>query len=163
WALEPSYLRGAGPSTTLELPRVSYSSPAQPPCVGVHLGEREGRLLLFVSTGQTAVQSTRPSWSPWEGTPLGRRLMIDFILSPAVCLGQLDCRGRLGTLSPSGPCSLPPLSTCSSLKLWTQGVWCLSWRQPLNPVVDTGSKGCRQKLKKESYQGHVGLWDSRCS
>ncbi|KAI3372269.1 hypothetical protein L3Q82_022786 [Scortum barcoo] len=45
-----SSLRGAGPSTTLELPRVSvaaswcglaYSSPAQPPCVGVHSGERE--------------------------------------------------------------------------------------------------------------------------
>ncbi|KAI3374861.1 hypothetical protein L3Q82_021401 [Scortum barcoo] len=34
-ALEPSSLRGAGPSTTLELPR--------PPCVGVHPGEREGR------------------------------------------------------------------------------------------------------------------------
>ncbi|KAI3369634.1 hypothetical protein L3Q82_025344 [Scortum barcoo] len=55
WALEPSSLRGAGPSTTLELPR--------PPCVGVHPGEREGRfhctfgswkiglLLLFVPTG----------------------------------------------------------------------------------------------------------------
>ncbi|KAI3355550.1 hypothetical protein L3Q82_018377 [Scortum barcoo] len=51
WALEPSSLRGAGPSTTLELPRVrmvaaswcglAYSSPAQPPCVGVHSGERE--------------------------------------------------------------------------------------------------------------------------
>ncbi|KAI3373957.1 hypothetical protein L3Q82_022525, partial [Scortum barcoo] len=42
WALEPSSLRGAGPSTTLELPRVSggelvwacsHSSPAQPPYV----------------------------------------------------------------------------------------------------------------------------------
>ncbi|KAI3356364.1 hypothetical protein L3Q82_017591, partial [Scortum barcoo] len=50
--LEPSSLRGAGPSTTLELPRVSvagwcglaYSSPAQPPCVGVHPGERRGSL-----------------------------------------------------------------------------------------------------------------------
>ncbi|KAI3353295.1 hypothetical protein L3Q82_019831 [Scortum barcoo] len=31
-----------------------------------------------------------------------------------------------------------------SSKLWTQGLWCLSWRQPPNPVVDTGSKGCRQ-------------------
>ncbi|KAI3369506.1 hypothetical protein L3Q82_007721 [Scortum barcoo] len=29
-------------------------------------------------------------------------------------------------------------------KLWTQGFWCLLWRQPPNPVVDTGSKGCRQ-------------------
>lgn len=26
-----------------------------------------GFLLLFVSRGQTAVQSTRASWSPWEG------------------------------------------------------------------------------------------------
>ncbi|KAI3361279.1 hypothetical protein L3Q82_013459 [Scortum barcoo] len=29
----------------------------------------------------------------------------------------------------------------SSSKLWTQGFWCLSWRQPPNPVVDTGSTG----------------------
>ncbi|KAI3357139.1 hypothetical protein L3Q82_015611 [Scortum barcoo] len=85
-----SSLRGAGPSTTLELPRVSwcglaYSSPAQPPCVGVHPGEREGRfpapsglgiglLLLFVPTGRTAVQSTWPSWSPWEGYLMVLRL-----------------------------------------------------------------------------------------
>ncbi|KAI3359359.1 hypothetical protein L3Q82_002865 [Scortum barcoo] len=31
-----------------------------------------------------------------------------------------------------------------SLKLWTQGLWCLSWRQPPNPVVDNGSNRCRQ-------------------
>ncbi|KAI3366680.1 hypothetical protein L3Q82_009217 [Scortum barcoo] len=35
-----------------------------------------------------------------------------------------------------------PLS--GSSKLWTQGLWCLSWWQSPNPVVDTGSKGCRQ-------------------
>ncbi|KAI3355256.1 hypothetical protein L3Q82_017883, partial [Scortum barcoo] len=61
-----------------------------------------------------------------------------------------DSKGRLGTLSPSGPCSLPPLSIDahgSSKKLWTQGLWCLSWRQPPNPVVDTGSKGCRQAVE----------------
>ncbi|KAI3360065.1 hypothetical protein L3Q82_013861 [Scortum barcoo] len=28
-------------------------------------------------------------------------------------------------------------------KLWTQGLWCLSWWQSPNPVVDTGSKGCQ--------------------
>ncbi|KAI3369124.1 hypothetical protein L3Q82_026083 [Scortum barcoo] len=48
-----SSLRGAGPSTTLELPRVSvaaswcglaHSSPAQPPRVGVHPGEQRGSL-----------------------------------------------------------------------------------------------------------------------
>ncbi|KAI3360197.1 hypothetical protein L3Q82_014516, partial [Scortum barcoo] len=55
-------------------------------------------------------------------------------------------QGRLGTLSLSGPCSLPPLSTHNgSLKLWTQGLWCLSWRQPPNPVVDKPEViGCRQ-------------------
>ncbi|KAI3356986.1 hypothetical protein L3Q82_003621 [Scortum barcoo] len=37
-------------------------------------------------------------------------------------------------------------------KLWTQGLWCLSWWQSPNPVVDTGSKGCRVRLKKESYR-----------
>ncbi|KAI3360112.1 hypothetical protein L3Q82_014429, partial [Scortum barcoo] len=42
-------------------------------------------------------------------------------------------RGRLGTLSPSGPCSLPPLSTRSSSKLWTQGLWCLSWQATPEP------------------------------
>ncbi|KAI3366592.1 hypothetical protein L3Q82_009277 [Scortum barcoo] len=31
-----------------------------------------------------------------------------------------------------------------SSKLWTQGLWCLSWWQSPNPVVDTGSKGCCQ-------------------
>ncbi|KAI3364680.1 hypothetical protein L3Q82_011453 [Scortum barcoo] len=34
----------------------------------------------------------------------------------------------------------------------TQGLWCLSWWQPPNPVVDTGSKGCHVRLKKESYR-----------
>ncbi|KAI3363290.1 hypothetical protein L3Q82_011913 [Scortum barcoo] len=29
-------------------------------------------------------------------------------------------------------------------KLWTQGLWCLSWRQPPNPVVDTGIDRYRQ-------------------
>ncbi|KAI3353680.1 hypothetical protein L3Q82_004925 [Scortum barcoo] len=60
--------------------------PAQPPRVGVQPGEREGRftapwpglgiglLRLFVPTGRTAVQSTRPSWSPWEGYLIVLRL-----------------------------------------------------------------------------------------
>ncbi|KAI3375752.1 hypothetical protein L3Q82_004050 [Scortum barcoo] len=33
-----------------------------------------GLLLLFVPTGRTAVQSTRPSWSPWEGYLIVLRL-----------------------------------------------------------------------------------------
>ncbi|KAI3370748.1 hypothetical protein L3Q82_007292 [Scortum barcoo] len=93
---------------------------------------------------------------------LGRRSMIDFVvvssdLRPYV-LDTFGFRGRLGTLSPSGPCSLPPLSTrqCSKLCGRKEVSPCLSWRQPPNPVVDTGSKGCRQTeegvLKKESYR-----------
>ncbi|KAI3373040.1 hypothetical protein L3Q82_006340 [Scortum barcoo] len=47
-----------------------------------------------------------------------------------------------------------------SSKLWTQGLWCLSWcSNPLNPVVDTGSKGCRQ-AEEGVLSDHVGLWDS---
>ncbi|KAI3355921.1 hypothetical protein L3Q82_004470 [Scortum barcoo] len=37
-----------------------------------------------------------------------------------------------------------------------QGLWCLSWRQPPNPVVDTGSKGCRQ-AEEGVLSDHVGL------
>ncbi|KAI3352517.1 hypothetical protein L3Q82_005461 [Scortum barcoo] len=33
-----------------------------------------------------------------------------------------------------------------------KGLWCLSWWQSPNPVVDTGSKGCCVRLKKESYR-----------
>ncbi|KAI3373861.1 hypothetical protein L3Q82_022441 [Scortum barcoo] len=44
----------------------------------------------------------------------------------------------------------------SSSKLWTQGLWCLSWRQPPNPVVDTGSKGCHQ-AEEGVLSDHVGL------
>ncbi|KAI3362737.1 hypothetical protein L3Q82_001804 [Scortum barcoo] len=70
--------------------------------------------------------------------------------------------GRLGTLSPSGPCSLPPLSTPA----WFEEVVDARSLVPVvaatspNPVVDTGSKGCRARLKKESLSDHVGLWDS---
>ncbi|KAI3370964.1 hypothetical protein L3Q82_023613 [Scortum barcoo] len=90
-SLEPSSLRGAGPSTTLELPRVSGRRAGvglliAAPQLSRHVleftpvNERVaslrlrvggiGLLLLFVPTGRTAVQSTRPSWSPWEGEGL---------------------------------------------------------------------------------------------
>ncbi|KAI3368059.1 hypothetical protein L3Q82_026878 [Scortum barcoo] len=51
------------------------------------------------------------------------------------------------TLSPSGPCSLPPLSlsTLAASKLWTQGLsGACRGRQPPNPVVDTGSQASQQ-------------------
>ncbi|KAI3370973.1 hypothetical protein L3Q82_023620 [Scortum barcoo] len=72
-------------------------------------------------------------------------------------------RGRLGTLSPSGPCSLPPLSTRQFEVVDARSLWCLSWRQPPNPVVDNQkqerSKGCRQ-AEEGVLSDHVGLWDS---
>ncbi|KAI3369843.1 hypothetical protein L3Q82_024419 [Scortum barcoo] len=104
----------------------------------------------------------------WHQDTLGRRSMIDFVvvssdLRPYV----LDTRvkrgaelstdhhlvipkGRLGTLSPSGPCSLPPLST-RRLKLWTQGLWCLLWRQPRTQWWTPEVRDA-VRLKKESYQ-----------
>ncbi|KAI3370884.1 hypothetical protein L3Q82_007394 [Scortum barcoo] len=49
-----------------------------------------------------------------------------FKLPPTSGRASHRFRGRLGTLSPNGPCSLPPpLSTLGSSKLWTQGLWCL--------------------------------------
>ncbi|KAI3367450.1 hypothetical protein L3Q82_026305 [Scortum barcoo] len=54
-------------------------------------------------------------------------------------------RGRLGTLSLSGPCSLPPLSDALAVRSCGRKVsGACRGRQSPNPVVDTGSKGCRQ-------------------
>ncbi|KAI3356141.1 hypothetical protein L3Q82_017397 [Scortum barcoo] len=69
-------------------------------------------------------------------------------------------RGRLGTLSPSGPCSLPPLSTHGSSKLWTQGLWCLSWRQPPNQVVDTGRyRQAKQAAARMVLEAKTRVWE----
>ena len=35
----------------------------------------------------------------------------------------------------------------SIVELWPQGGRCLSWRQFLNPLVDTGGEGCRQAVE----------------
>ncbi|KAI3356008.1 hypothetical protein L3Q82_017276 [Scortum barcoo] len=53
-------------------------------------------------------------------------------------------RGRLGTLSPSGPCSLPPLSTQAVRSCGRKVSGACCGGNPRNPVVDTGSKGCCQ-------------------
>ncbi|KAI3351051.1 hypothetical protein L3Q82_005592 [Scortum barcoo] len=121
------------------------------------------------------------SWLRWQRRKLDRpgrpkrivRVCWERLAKPSVrevfnshlrkSFSQIPREARLGTLSPSGPCSLPPLSTRQFGKLWTQGLWCLSWWQSPNPVVDTGSKGCRQAEEEKSYQrmrDHVGLWDS---
>ncbi|KAI3354781.1 hypothetical protein L3Q82_004524 [Scortum barcoo] len=94
-------------------------------CVGVHPGERErslpcafglgiGLLLLFVPTGRTAVQSTRPSWSPWEGVvldivlPTGDSIVLlgDFNThvgnNSDTWRGVIDRRNGLPDLNPSG-------------------------------------------------------------
>ncbi|KAI3357181.1 hypothetical protein L3Q82_015642 [Scortum barcoo] len=66
--------------------------------------------------------------------------------------------GRLGTLSPIGPCSLPPLSTRQFEVVDARSLVPVVAATP-NPVVDTGSKGCRQ-AEEGVLSGHVGLWDS---
>ncbi|KAI3373515.1 hypothetical protein L3Q82_022114 [Scortum barcoo] len=100
-------------------------------------------------------------------TPLGRRSMIDFVvvssdLRPYV-LDTLGFRGRLETLSPEWTMFSASIVDAGSSKLWTQGLWCLSWWQSPNPVVDTGSTGrpskpqpgrsWRQKLVWEEFVG----------
>ncbi|KAI3360328.1 hypothetical protein L3Q82_014640 [Scortum barcoo] len=91
------------------------------------------------------------SWIRWQEEEVGQTWQTQNVLF----------RGRLGTLSPSGPCSLPPLSTDGSSKLWTQGLWCLSWwRQPPNPVVDTTEVRDACQAEEGVLSGHVGLWDS---
>ncbi|KAI3368498.1 hypothetical protein L3Q82_025511, partial [Scortum barcoo] len=47
-------------------------------------------------------------------------------------------RGRLGTLSPSGPCSLPPLLTRAVRSCGRKVSGACHGGNPLNPVVDTG-------------------------
>ncbi|KAI3365609.1 hypothetical protein L3Q82_010691 [Scortum barcoo] len=98
----------------------------------------------------------------WHQDTLGRRSMIDFVvvssdLRPYV-LDTFGFRGRLETLSPSGPCSLPPLSTRQFEVVDARSLVPVVAATP-NPVVDTGSKGCRQ-AEEGVLSDHVGLWDS---
>ncbi|KAI3363030.1 hypothetical protein L3Q82_011693 [Scortum barcoo] len=47
-----------------------------------------------------------------------------------------------------------------SSKLWTQGLWCLSWRQPPNPVVDTGSTGRpKQAAARTVLEAKTRVWE----
>ncbi|KAI3374010.1 hypothetical protein L3Q82_022568 [Scortum barcoo] len=84
----------------------------------------------------------------WHQDTLGRRSMIDFVvvssdLRPYV----LDTRVKRGAELSTDHHLV--VRSCGRLKV--SGA-CLSAWQPPNPVVDTGSKGCRVRLKKESYR-----------
>ncbi|KAI3356040.1 hypothetical protein L3Q82_017311 [Scortum barcoo] len=89
WALEPSSLRGAGPSTTLELPRARFVH-ERTPCSSIRVS--------------ISARGTRTPFRP----EVDDRLCCRFHLISGRTSWTLGFRGRLGTLSPSGPCSLPP-------------------------------------------------------
>lgn len=80
-----------------------YSFPTQPPCLEVHPGEQDCcfppplgiGLLLFVSMGQTAVESTWPSQSPWEGN-----LIMLCLGSPLFYWGTSKQSVRVGSEDP---------------------------------------------------------------
>ncbi|KAI3371782.1 hypothetical protein L3Q82_024331 [Scortum barcoo] len=80
------------------------------------------------------------SWIRWQEEEVGQTWQTQTF------------RGRLGTLSPSGPCSLPPLSTRRFEVVDARSLVPVVAATPEPVVVDTGSKGCRQRLKKESYR-----------
>ncbi|KAI3360026.1 hypothetical protein L3Q82_014350 [Scortum barcoo] len=47
-----------------------------------------------------------------------------------------------------------------SSKLWTQGLWCLSWWQSPNPVVDTGSTGRPSKHAAQAVlEAKTRVWE----
>ncbi|KAI3360800.1 hypothetical protein L3Q82_013034 [Scortum barcoo] len=172
---KPSSLRGAGPSTTLELPRHK----------GVHqctwhqdtLGRRD--FVLVSSDLRPYVLDTRVkrgaelstdhhlvvSWIRWQRRKLDRpgrpkrivRVCWERLAEPSVRevfnshlrknfsqipreAGDIESEWTMFSASIVD-------AVRNSSKLWTQGLWCLSWwRQPPNPVVDTGSKGCHQAI-----------------
>ncbi|KAI3354102.1 hypothetical protein L3Q82_018654 [Scortum barcoo] len=149
---------------------------------------RGGR--LFVPMGRMAVQSAWPCWSPWEGYLIVLQLETPLFYWGTSMLLRGQRQGPVGNvwLSPlsgrsstptsrerfsqilreagdieswSGPCSLPPLSmTLAVRSLWTQGLWCLSWRQPPETQWWTPEVRDAVMLKKGFLLGHVGLWDS---
>ncbi|KAI3353442.1 hypothetical protein L3Q82_019972 [Scortum barcoo] len=116
------------------------------------------------------------SWIRWQRRKLDRwmwqtQTYCEGLLGTsgrALCQGGLQLpppeelshrfRGRLGTLSPSGPCSLPPLSTRQFEVVDARSLVPVVAATP-NPVVDTGSKGCHQ-AEEGVLLDHVGLWDS---
>ncbi|KAI3370271.1 hypothetical protein L3Q82_025053 [Scortum barcoo] len=92
----------------------------------------------------------------WHQDTLGRRRsMIDFVvvssdLRPYV-LDTLGFRGRLGTLSPSGPCSLPPLSTLAVRSCGRKVSGACRGGNP-EPRWWTPEVRDAVRLKKESYR-----------
>ncbi|KAI3357120.1 hypothetical protein L3Q82_015585, partial [Scortum barcoo] len=193
WALEPSSLRGAGPSTTLELPRFVHNEHHVSEHKGVHhcmwhqdtLGRRS--MIDFVvvssdlrpyvldtrvkrgaelSTDHHLVVELDPLAEEEVGQTWQTQTYCEGLLGTsgrALCQGGLQLppsgrashrfRGRLGTLSPSGPCSLPPLSTrqFEVVDARSRSLVPVVAATPPNPVVDTGIDRYRQaKLASRS-------------
>ncbi|KAI3351407.1 hypothetical protein L3Q82_020218 [Scortum barcoo] len=115
--------------------------------------------------GRTAVQSTRPSWSPWEGSEhkgvqvhqctwhqdtLGRRSMIDFVvvssdLRPYVLDTRVKRGAELVNRSPPGG-ELAPLAEEEVGQTWQTQTYCegllgTSWPSPLSGRSSTPTSG----------------------
>ncbi|KAI3365428.1 hypothetical protein L3Q82_010514 [Scortum barcoo] len=156
-----SSVRGAGPlhySGVAQGERrrawcgLAYSSPAQPPCV--RSSPRGGSRTDLADPNACIV---RVCWERLADEPSVREVFNSHLRKS---FSQIP-EGGLGTLSPSGPCSLPPLSTRQFESCGHKVSGACRGGNPLNPVVDTGSKeGMPVRLKKESLSDHVGLWDS---
>ncbi|KAI3352797.1 hypothetical protein L3Q82_019235 [Scortum barcoo] len=92
------------------------------------------------------------SWLRWQRRKLDRPGRPKRILF----------RGRLGTLSPSGPCSLPPLSTQQFEVVDAQGLWCLSWWQSRTrwwtPEVDR-YRQAKQAAARAVLEAKTRVWE----
>ncbi|KAI3351234.1 hypothetical protein L3Q82_005784 [Scortum barcoo] len=122
---------------------------------GAELSTDHHLVVSWISLAEEEVGQTWQTQTYCEGLlgTSGRALCQGGLQLPPPEELLTDSEGGWETLSPSGPCSLPPLSTrhvrsCQGRKV--SGVTVVAATP--NPVVDTGSKMMLSRLKKESYR-----------
>ncbi|KAI3376653.1 hypothetical protein L3Q82_017087 [Scortum barcoo] len=71
-------------------------------------------------------------------------------------------RGRLGDIESEWTMFSASIVDAAVRKLWTQGLWCLSWRQSPNPVVDTGIdryQQAKQAAARTVLEAKTRVWE----